>query len=310
MRQALKQLLYRHYPGLYRQATLPVTESCMGRGICCNDGWFALIDALSETIMAIHPECQAAQVKEKIGTLRFYFDGRYEALNLVVGAAEIYSSRICDRTGAPGDLMKTASRYPLVATLSAEGIELLNACDRMTRVFEPMGEEFRMEPGVFSSAETFQLPVASVRRSWSRTEAISILRKRHEYGLAAGCLIDIPKGGFDLADAVMLKVYRRFRSDYDLSGASIPKISRVIWGDASGMSLKFDEASIPVAARLEIDCMEEWQRPPEKPILEIEIAKLRRSLAGVCLFAKNMSMRVDHSTGRTGPVDDDGRLRI
>ncbi len=151
--------------------------------------------------------------------------------------------------------------------------------------------------------------MAATRAFWSRTEAIAVLKRRHAHAFAAGCVIDIPKGGFDLADAVISEITRRFR-DEDPTGTPVPKISRMIWGDASGMSVKIDEASLPAAAGHEIDCMSERQRQTEKPVLEIEIAKLQRSLAGVCLFAKNMSKRVDPSTGRTGPVDDDGRLRI
>jgi hypothetical protein len=310
MRDALTRLLYRHYPGLYRQAKLTMSQTSMCWGFSCHDGWFALIDALSETITAIDPECQAVQVKEKFGTLQFYFSGDHDLLYLTVGAAEFYSSRICERTGAPGDLMSTTSSWPLYATLSVEGIEQLNAAAGTTRVFKPVAEEMRLEPGTLPSVEIPQLPAASARASWSQAEAITILRKRHEHTLGARSIIDIPKGGFDLADTVMLKIYRRFRCDNSPGGRSIPKILRLIWGDAAGMSVKIDEASLAAVATSEIDSMSERRQHTEKPILETEIAKLRRSLAGVCLFANNMSKRIDPSTGRTGPVDDDGRLRF
>jgi hypothetical protein len=309
MRDSLTQLLYGHYASLYQQAELPMSQTCMCWGFSCHDGWFALIDALSETIMAIDPECQARQVKEKFGTLRFYFSGGHDALNSAVGAAELYSSRICERTGAPGDLMRTTSNWPFYATLSAEGIEASNAASGSANSFEPLCEVVQTKPGSEPPAEIVRIPVAATRAFWSRTEAIAVLKRRHAHAFAAGCVIDIPKGGFDLADAVISEITRRFR-DEDPTGTPVPKISRMIWGDASGMSVKIDEASLPAAAGHEIDCMSERQRQTEKPVLEIEIAKLQRSLAGVCLFAKKMSKRVDPSTGRTGPVDDDGRLRI
>jgi hypothetical protein len=310
MRDALTRQLYRHYPGLYREAKLPMSETSMCWGFSCHDGWFALIDALSETIMAIDPECQASQVKEKFGTLRFYLSGDHDALRLAVGTAEFYSSSVCERTGAPGDLMKTTSRCPLYATLSIDGIEQLNADAGAERIFEPVGEIMRTKRGGDKPTEIVRIPVAATRAFWSRTEAISILRKRHEHALAAGCVIDIPPGGFDLADAVISQISWRFQLEGDTSVIPVPKISRIIWGDASGMSVKIDEDSLPAAARHDIESMSDRRRQTERPVLETEIEKLRVALAGACLFATNMSKRIDPATGRTGPVDDNGRMRI
>jgi hypothetical protein len=309
MRDALTSLLYRHHANLYQQAELPMTQTCMCWGYSCHDGWFALIDALSETITAIDPECQARQVKEKFGTLRFYFHGDHDALNMAVRAAEFYSSRIYERTGAPGDLMRTTSNWPFYATLSVEGIEESNAAIGTASSFEPLSEVAPTKQGNATPAEIVRIPVAATRAFWSQKDAIAVLKRRHAHALAAGCVIDIPSGGFDLADAVLYEITRRFR-DEQPSATPVPKISRMFWGDASGMSVKIDETSLPAAARHEIDCMPERWRQSQKPILETEIAKLRRALAGVCLFATNMSKRIDPSTGRTGPVDDDGRLRI
>jgi hypothetical protein len=310
MRDALTELLYRRYANLYQQANLPMTHTGMCWGFSCEDGWFALIDALSETITAIDPECEAVQAKEKFGTLRFYCSGSHDGLNLVVGTAELLSWRICERTGAPGDLMTNACSYPHYATLSAEGIELLNADAGMASAFQPVGKDVRIRLKTEMPADTFHIPVAAARASWSRTEAIAFLKKRHEHALAIGCVIDIPQGGFDLADAAISAASKRFQRDGDPFGKPAPKIARMIWGDASGMYVTIDETSLPAAAQYEIDSMPERWRRTMKPVLEIEIAKLRRALAGVCLFANNMSKRVDPATGRTGPVDDDGRLRI
>jgi hypothetical protein len=76
------------------------------------------------------------------------------------------------------------------------------------------------------------------------------------------------------------------------------------------MSVKIDEDSLPAAARHDIESMSDRRRQTERPVFETEIEKLRGALAGACLFATNMSKRIDPATGRTGPVDDDGRLRF
>lgn len=69
---------------LYRQAKLSMMETCMCWGICCGEGWYEPIKELSYRLecinYAILPKwgfvIEAEQVKEKFGTLRFYFTVR------------------------------------------------------------------------------------------------------------------------------------------------------------------------------------------------------------------------------------------
>lgn len=48
------------------------------------------------------PQVVAAQVKEKFGTLRFYYDGGNSTIDGMVRMAEAMSSRTCEECGAPG----------------------------------------------------------------------------------------------------------------------------------------------------------------------------------------------------------------
>lgn len=48
------------------------------------------------------PQVVATQVKEKFGSLRFYFDGGDDEIWAMVGFAEIISGRTCEQCGAPG----------------------------------------------------------------------------------------------------------------------------------------------------------------------------------------------------------------
>lgn len=50
------------------------------------------------------PQVTAAQVKEKFGTLRFYFDGGDEKIYTMVDLAESFSARTCEVCGSPGKL--------------------------------------------------------------------------------------------------------------------------------------------------------------------------------------------------------------
>lgn len=98
--------LHARYPVLY---SIPVY-------IDCGDGWFQLIDELSQKLEQMILEQQASsltvgddsnqmravQVKEKFGGLRFYMDRCTEAMFDAIEEAESRSYRICEICGSPG----------------------------------------------------------------------------------------------------------------------------------------------------------------------------------------------------------------
>ncbi len=117
------------YPKLFRDRHAPMTETAMCWGFECGDGWFDLIDQLCANIQnhidwkekcrdrevergqngesgmprTPHvPQVVVTQVKEKFGTLRFYYTGGDEYINGLVSMAESMSSVICETCGAPG----------------------------------------------------------------------------------------------------------------------------------------------------------------------------------------------------------------
>ena len=68
------------YPKIFRQKDLTIQQSCMPWGICCGEGWLPLLDKLCHhlqfnTDVNGFPQVEATQVKEKLGTLRFYYMG-------------------------------------------------------------------------------------------------------------------------------------------------------------------------------------------------------------------------------------------
>lgn len=94
------------------------------RGIECEDGWFDLIDRLSracenEIGMLIAQDVpkerwpRVAQIKEKMGGLRFYVNGSLsdELRELIVQVENIDSLRTCERCGAPGKLREGRWRH-------------------------------------------------------------------------------------------------------------------------------------------------------------------------------------------------------
>lgn len=74
----------------------------------CADGWFDLLDTLSfHIINELKPgdEINVAQIKEKFGTLRFYYSCRSESYNSIASAvmfAERFSAKICEDCGNSG----------------------------------------------------------------------------------------------------------------------------------------------------------------------------------------------------------------
>ena len=101
MKLELQKELATKYPKIFRNVGGDPMVTCMAHGIQCNDGWYDLLDSLCYRI-SIHCTAQntryivetqpskradvvegdpeyvqvvAAQVKEKLGELRFYVDG-------------------------------------------------------------------------------------------------------------------------------------------------------------------------------------------------------------------------------------------
>jgi hypothetical protein len=76
-----------------------------GFGIECGDGWFDLLDDLSNKIEGLKLGIQATQVKEKYGTLRFYTNFYNEQVEEYIQEAERKSEYTCEVCGKPGALI-------------------------------------------------------------------------------------------------------------------------------------------------------------------------------------------------------------
>ena len=148
----LQKKLYQNYPRIFVDADKSVNESCMAWGIECGDGWYNIIDTLCQSMSNCYttsirieaadshisndepffvinpPTVIATQVKEKFGTLRFYYslkydtkleeldrtgkypdikkikDGYYHYIDGMVHYAEMLSARTCEITGKEGEM--------------------------------------------------------------------------------------------------------------------------------------------------------------------------------------------------------------
>ena len=112
MNAELEKQLVKKYPKIFRDYLGDPMATCMAWGIECGPGWFNLLDTLCGSIQSMidynpHlniPQVTASQIKEKFGTLRFYFYGGNEYISGMVSFAESMSESICEVCGKPGKL--------------------------------------------------------------------------------------------------------------------------------------------------------------------------------------------------------------
>lgn len=91
----------------------PMTETTMCWGFECGDGWFNILNQLMGNIQhhidwknrngEVVPQVVLDQVKEKFGTLRFYYTGGDEYIRGMVTMAEAMSGTTCESCGNPGE---------------------------------------------------------------------------------------------------------------------------------------------------------------------------------------------------------------
>lgn len=82
MDERLEKILIKKYPGIFVDYGGDPKKTCMAWGVDCGDGWFQLIDNLCYELMKISNKkgvkITALQVKEKFGSLRFYYHIEYQ----------------------------------------------------------------------------------------------------------------------------------------------------------------------------------------------------------------------------------------
>jgi hypothetical protein len=112
MKKELDDYLCQTYPKLFTERHLPMTVTCMCWGFECGDGWFQILNQLCQNIQQhidwqnrteeVIPQVVVQQVKEKFGTLRFYYSGGDNYIRGLVSMAESMSGVTCETCGKPG----------------------------------------------------------------------------------------------------------------------------------------------------------------------------------------------------------------
>jgi len=118
-----KQLLDK-YPKILRDMGGDPRVTCMAFGIECDNGWYSILDKCMEKLQYFCDICAkvnspvqvvADQIKEKFGTLQFYFsvEGevedyqlQYSIIENIIDNAQLESRYTCEITGDSGALCK------------------------------------------------------------------------------------------------------------------------------------------------------------------------------------------------------------
>lgn len=166
MDEILQKRLFNDFPKIFIEKDLPMQQTCMCWGICTDDGWFVLLHELCSYLQWYtdknkYPQVIAQQVKEKFGTLRFYYsyniveDTKLDeedqtrmcaGMDGAIQFAESMSSRICEVCGAFNNTVELMSRGGWCKTLCTVCAEPLN--------YKP----FKLENPI-ENAVTFKVPI-------------------------------------------------------------------------------------------------------------------------------------------------------
>ena len=112
MKQELDEYLCKTFPKMFSERHLPMQETAMCWGFECGDGWFNIINQLCQNIQhhidwknrseELVAQVVVSQVKEKFGSLRFYYSGGDDAIDGMVRMAESMSGVTCETCGDVG----------------------------------------------------------------------------------------------------------------------------------------------------------------------------------------------------------------
>jgi len=115
MKQEYDTYLCTTYPKMFVNRYKPMTETTMCWGFDCGDGWYNIINQLCANIQhhidwknrkeEIVPQVTVDQVKEKFGSLRFYFTGGDDYIRGMATMAESMSGVTCEECGNPGSTL-------------------------------------------------------------------------------------------------------------------------------------------------------------------------------------------------------------
>jgi hypothetical protein len=156
MNKDLEKKLKENHPEVLAHMWGNPKETCMAWGIECDNGWYDILEKLlvkidfatkAFTEAGYEVKVTAAQIKEKFGTLSFYYDISStskiasEIIGDIVFKAERSSSSICEVTGKHGELCLSGGWYKTLSREKAQEMSYTPAKPEIAKYWESLRAE-------------------------------------------------------------------------------------------------------------------------------------------------------------------------
>ena len=123
MKKEFDKYLVESFPNLYKDRHADMSVTCMCWGFECGDGWFDIIKELSTNLESeILKETEqnrdmfrASQVKQKLGSLRFYLTHYTPKMEELIFITEKISQTVCESCGRGNATQRKKSGYIYVS---------------------------------------------------------------------------------------------------------------------------------------------------------------------------------------------------
>ena len=149
MNEKLELQLVKKYPKILRDYKGDPMQTCMAWGVDTESGWYNLLDKCMEKLQYFCDFCTkngnpiqvvATTIKEKYGTLSFYYSGEggsridWDIIEDIISQTERHSAQVCEVSGEYGRLCSKGGWY---MTLCYEEARKLGykACDESTEAY-------------------------------------------------------------------------------------------------------------------------------------------------------------------------------
>jgi hypothetical protein len=150
MTNELEIELVKKYPKILRDYKGDPMQTCMAWGMECDDGWYKLLDRCMEKLQYFCDLCfyrsgeevqvVANQIKEKYGTLSFYYSGEggsrieWDIIDDIISESERHSAQTCEESGEHGCLCHRGGWYKTLCYEEARKLGY-KACDQGTEEY-------------------------------------------------------------------------------------------------------------------------------------------------------------------------------
>jgi hypothetical protein len=149
MKNELELELVKKYPKILKDYKGDMMQTCMAWGMECDDGWYELLDKCMEKLQHFCDLCTkngnpiqvvASQIKEKYGTLSFYYSGEggsrieWDIIDDIISETESRSAQTCEESGKHGCLCHRGGWYKTLCYEEARKLGYV-ACNESTEAY-------------------------------------------------------------------------------------------------------------------------------------------------------------------------------